>query len=57
VETIFYILAKSVQVFLDFISLAMMIRWLLPIFADVEENQLFIVSVATTEPIIAPVRF
>ena len=57
VETIFYILAKSVQVFLDFISLAMMIRWLLPIFADVEENKLFIVSVATTEPIIAPVRF
>lgn len=57
VETIFYILAKTVQIFLDFISLAMMIRWILPIFADVEENKLFIVSVATTEPIIAPVRF
>ena len=57
VETIFYILAKSVQIFLDFLSLAMMIRWILPIFADVEENKLFMVSVATTEPIIAPVRF
>lgn len=56
-ETIFYILAKTVRIFLDFISLSMMIRWILPIFADVEENKLFMVSVATTEPIIAPVRF
>lgn len=56
-ETIFYILAKCVRILLDIISLSMMIRMLLPLFADVEENRLYMLSVAVTEPLIVPVRF
>lgn len=55
-ELILYLLAKSVQIFLDIMSFAMMIRVLLPIVADVENNPIFIFTVAITEPIIAPVR-
>lgn len=35
----------------------MAIRMILPIFADVEDNRLYIFSVAMTEPFVAPVRF
>ncbi len=56
-ETIFYILAKCVRILLDIISLSMMIRVLLPLLADVEENRLYMLSVAVTEPLIVPVRF
>jgi hypothetical protein len=56
VETVFYILAKCVRIILDVISLSMMIRMLLPIFADVEDNRLYMLSVAVTEPLIIPVR-
>lgn len=55
-ETVFYILAKCVRIILDVISLSMMIRMLLPIFADVEDNRLYMLSVAVTEPLIIPVR-
>ena len=56
-ETIFYILAKCVRVLLDMISLSMIFRMLLPLFADVEENPLYMLTVAVTEPLIVPVRF
>ncbi len=56
-ETVFYILAKCVRVLLDMITLSMMIRMLLPLFADVEDNRLYMLSVAVTEPLIIPVRF
>jgi hypothetical protein len=56
VETVFYILAKCVRIILDVISLSMMIRMLLPIFADVEDNRLYMLSVTVTEPLIIPVR-
>lgn len=55
-ETVFYILAKCVRIILDVISLSMMIRMLLPIFADVEDNRLYMLSVAVTEPLIIPAR-
>ena len=55
-ETVFYILAKCVRIILDVISLSMMIRMLLPIFADVEDNHLYMLSVTVTEPLIIPVR-
>ncbi len=55
-ETVFYILAKCVRIILDVISLSMMIRMLLPIFADVEDNRLYMLSVTVTEPLIIPVR-
>lgn len=56
-ETIFYILAKCVQVVLDVVSLAMMVRAIMPIFADVEESGFYALTVAVTEPFVAPVRF
>ncbi len=56
-EIVLYILAMCVRIFLDVLSMAMMIRCLLPLFFDVEENRLFMLSVAITEPFIAPVRF
>ncbi len=56
-ETVFYILAKSVSVAIDVISLSMMVRAFLPLFADVEESSLYMLSVAITEPFVAPIRF
>lgn len=56
-ETIFYISAKCVQVLLDIVSLAMMLRAIMPIFADVEESGFYALTVAITEPFVAPVRF
>ena len=35
----------------------MMVRMLLPLFADVEENPLYMLTVAISEPLIVPVRF
>ena len=56
-ETIFYILAKCVRILLDMISLSMIFRMLLPLFADVEGSPLYMLTVAVTEPLIVPVRF
>ncbi len=42
---------------LDVVSLSMMIRAIMPIFADVEESGFYALTVAITEPFIAPVRF
>lgn len=55
-ETTLYILAKSVRIFLDVISLAMMLRVILSLFVDVENNPIFALTVAITEPIVTPVR-
>ena len=56
-ETIFYFLAKCVQILLDIVSLSMMVRAIMPIFADVEESGFYAITVAITEPFVAPVRF
>lgn len=56
-ETIFYLIAKCVRVALDLISLSMMVRAFMPLFVDVEENGLYMLTVAITEPFVAPVRF
>lgn len=56
-ETIFYFLAKCVQILLDIVSLSMMLRAIMPIFADVEESGFYALTVAITEPFVAPVRF
>ena len=55
-EFILYLIAKCVRVFLDIMSLSMMIRVLLPLFADVDNSPIFMITVAITEPFIAPVR-
>ena len=56
-ETNFYFLAKCVQILLDIVSLSMMVRAIMPIFADVEESGFYALTVAITEPFVAPVRF
>lgn len=56
-ELILFLLAKCVRVFLDIISLAMMLRVILPLFADVDNSPFFMFTVAITEPIVMPVRF
>ena len=57
VEALLYIFAKCMEILLDFTMLCMMIRALLPIFMDVEENRFFTFAVVVTEPFIIPVRF
>ena len=56
-ESIFFILAKTVSVILEVCYFAMLIRMLMPIFTDVEESRVYGLSVLITEPFIAPVRF
>ena len=55
-ETIFYILAKIVQIFLSVISFAMLLRVLLQFFVDIQKSKLYAISVALTEPIVVPFR-
>ena len=55
-ETIFYIIAKCIRILLDVVSLSMMLRAIMPIFADVEESGFYAFTVAITEPFVAPVR-
>ena len=55
-ETLFYILAKIVQIFLSVISFAMLMRVLLQFFVDIQKNKLYAISVALTEPIVVPFR-
>ena len=57
VETILYIFAKCMEILLDFTMLCMMIRALLPIFVDVEENRLYTFALVVSEPFVIPVRF
>lgn len=55
-EIILYIFAKCISILLDFAMLCMMIRAVLPIFVDVEENRLYTFALIVTEPFIIPVR-
>ncbi len=54
-EQFFYILAKSVEIYLGVASLAMILRMLLPFFTA-EENRLLTVSRIVSEPVIMPFR-
>lgn len=56
VETVLFILAKSVQLLLGLVSIAMLIRAIMPFFFEVEDNKLFILACFISEPLIAPVR-
>ena len=55
-ETTFYILAKTVQICLDLVSIAMVVRMLLPIFIEPEGNRLFAAACFISEPFVMPVR-
>ena len=56
VETVLFIIAKSVQLLLFLVSLAMMIRALMPIFFDVEDSKIYVLACFISETLIAPVR-
>ena len=57
VETILFIIAKCVQIWLDAVALAMIIRMLLPIFFNAEESIVYKLAFCISEPFILPVRW
>ena len=56
-ETILYIFAKCIEILLSFTMFCMLLRALLPIFVNIEENKLFLFALVITEPFVIPVRF
>ena len=55
-ETVFYFAAKFVQVIREVVSIAMIVRMLVPIFTGSEDNKLCMLAAVISEPFIAPVR-
>ena len=53
---VLFIIAKTISMILGIVSIAMMIRALLPIFTDVSDNRLFLLACTISEPFVAPVR-
>ena len=56
-EALLYIFAKCIEILLNFTMLCMMIRALLPIFVNVEENRLYLFALVISEPFVIPIRF
>ncbi len=56
-ETALLIFARTVQVLLSVVSLAMIVRMLLPIFTEPESSRIYAISCYISEPFILPVRF
>ena len=55
-EIVLYILAKSIQILLSLISIAMLMRVLLQFFVDISSNKFYALCVMLTEPVILPFR-
>ena len=55
-EELFFILAKTISVLLGVVSLAMLLRMLIPWFTDPMESKFFAIVCYLTEPFIIPVR-
>lgn len=55
-ESLLYIFASFMGILLDAVSLAMIIRMLIPLFTDVEDSRFYMFLSAVTEPFIIPVR-
>lgn len=56
-EEIFLILAKTVELYVAIVVLAMVVRMIMPLIFDVESNRIFMMCCIITEPVIMPVRF
>ena len=56
-ETVLFILAKTVAILLELAYFGMLVRMIIPIFKDPEGSVLYAVAFFITEPIILPVRF
>ena len=52
----FYILAKTVAISLELVSIGMIVRMLIPFFLDPNESRLYAIAFFLTEPFIIPVR-
>ncbi|MBR2930868.1 MAG: hypothetical protein IKC32_06530 [Clostridia bacterium] len=55
-ETVFYILAKSVEILLSLITFSMFMRVLLQFFVDVTESRLYAIALMISEPVVIPFR-
>lgn len=55
-ETVFYILAKVVSIFLSAVSFTMFLRMILSFFVNTEENFLYTLCCYISEPFILPFR-
>lgn len=54
-QTVLYVIARTVQLLLGFLEMAMFLRAILSWFVD-DENRFLVFLVAVTEPIILPIR-
>lgn len=55
--TFLYIFAKTVQIIISTVSIAMMIRAILPFFLDIEQSRVYALCYIISEPFIIPVRY
>lgn len=55
-EALFFFAAKLVSVMLEIVSLAMIVRMLLPIFTNPDDSKLYSLTVLLSEPVVAPIR-
>ena len=55
-ETIFFILAKAVAIYLTLASYAMLARVIVQFFVVPEESRLFAILLFLTEPVVVPFR-
>ena len=55
-ETVFYFAAKLVSVVLEVVSIAMIVRMIVPLFTGSEDNKVCMLAALISEPFIAPVR-
>ena len=51
------IFARTVAIILDVVSIAMLLRMILPFFLNPEESRIYALCFCISEPFIAPVRF
>lgn len=56
-NTFIYLLAKSVDILLGAVSFAMIVRMIMPLFTDAENNKLYVFCVYISEPFVLPFRF
>ena len=56
VEDVFFFAAKFVQILLELVSIAMIVRMLLPFFTNPEDSKLYLFATMISEPFVAPVR-
>ena len=55
-ETVFFILAKSISITLGVVSFAMLARVIMQFFVDPTESRIFALALLITEPFVVPVR-